>query len=345
MGVPETEPERNIVRIWRSWDEIDARPMTSPVILPGLAWEGESSILVGDSKSGKSTLLTQSLAAMARERDFLGSPCGAGRVAILEEMGSGRLKGWLQDRGVEEWAGIDFLEPCSYDLLRAYLVERQPLLLVIDTLALFSTLNDADENGANDMRRLSLQCKATGAAVLVVHHENRQGDYRGSSDIRAAVDMAISMKRGDGDLRTLAYLGRWPQQGLTLRFTRPTLEYSIAEGDDRAVDLVNYVAENPGVTKHALREANRRASRYGLRPGERGRGRRRAGGRRRQALHQGERSRCVSSCRNGRVTSIHGAPRVASQCPGRAATVGGAGGCAPASVRRTGARGAGAPGS
>ena len=67
--------------------------------------------------------------------------------------------------------------------------------------------------------------------------------------------MAISMKRGDGDLRTLAYLGRWPQQGLTLRFTRPTLEYSIAEGDDRAVDLVNYVAENPGVTKHALREA------------------------------------------------------------------------------------------
>ena len=255
MGVPETELERNIVRIWRSWDEIDARPMTSPVILPGLAWEGESSILVGDSKSGKSTLLTQSLAAMARERDFLGSPCGAGRVAILEEMGSGRLKGWLQDRGVEEWAGIDFLEPCSYDLLRAYLVERQPLLLVIDTLALFSTLNDADENGANDMRRLSLQCKATGAAVLVVHHENRQGDYRGSSDIRAAVDMAISMKRGDGDLRTLAYLGRWPQQGLTLRFTRPTLEYSIAEGDDRAVDLVNYVAENPGVTKHALREA------------------------------------------------------------------------------------------
>ena len=262
----EASPERNIVRIWRSWDEIDARPMTSPVILPGLAWEGESSILVGDSKSGKSTLLTQSLAAMARARDFLGSPTGAGRVAILEEMGAGRLKGWLQDRGVEAWSGIDFLEQCSYVALRGYLEERRPLLLVIDTLALFSTLNDADENGANDMRRLSLQCKASGASVLVVHHENRQGDYRGSSDIRAAVDMAISMKRGEGDLRTLAYLGRWPQQALTLRFTRPTLEYSIAEGDDRAVEMVNYVAENPGVTKHALRDAigGRREAIYAL---------------------------------------------------------------------------------
>ena len=79
---------------------------------------------MGDSKAGKSTLLCQALASMALGRPFLGSPTGAGRVAILEEMGSGRLKGWLQDRGVEEWEGIDFLEPCSYDLLRAYLEER-----------------------------------------------------------------------------------------------------------------------------------------------------------------------------------------------------------------------------
>ena len=242
-------PER---RIWLSWDEVEARPVTSPVILPGLAWEGESSILVGDSKTGKSTLMSQALASMALGREFLGSPVGTGRVGILEEMGANRLKGWLEERGVKQWSDVDFLEPCNFADLRAYLGERKPRLLVIDTLALLATLNQVDENAAADMRTLALHCKAHGGAVLVIHHENRQGEYRGSSDIRAAIDMFISMKRGEGGLRTLSYLGRWPQKDLTLTFTLPTMEYTIAEGDQHSVELLNYVANHPGQTRHAV---------------------------------------------------------------------------------------------
>lgn len=65
--------------------------------------------------------------------------------------------------------------------------------------------NSSKEMGlfAEAMRLVSVQ---TGAHVMVVHHNNKSGEYRGSSALTAAVDTHISLERGDnGDYVTLKF--------------------------------------------------------------------------------------------------------------------------------------------
>ena len=238
-------------RIWRSWAEVDSSDLVPPVLLPGLAWKGCLSLLTADSKAGKSTLLSQALAAAVLGREFLGDVPEIGRVGVIEEMGAAWLKAWITEYGVGD-ADIDFVQPATYPELESYLREREPDLFIVDTLVHLATFNAADENSATDMRRLANVLRDTGGGALVLHHENRQGAYRGSSDIKAAVDQSITMKRGDFGRRNLEYSGRWPQEAVTLEFDRAGKCYSIA-GEVGSVEtrVLAFIREHPGVSRHA----------------------------------------------------------------------------------------------
>ena len=221
-----------------------------PVLLPGLAWKGCLSLLTADSKAGKSTLLSQALAAAVLGREFLGYVPEIGRVGVIEEMGAAWLKAWISEYGVGD-ADIDFVQPATYPELESYLREREPDLFIVDTLVHLATFNAADENSATDMRRLANVLRDTGGGALVLHHENRQGAYRGSSDIKAAVDQSITMKRGDFGRRNLEYSGRWPQEAVTLEFDRTAKCYSIAdEVGSVEARVLAFIRENPSVSRH-----------------------------------------------------------------------------------------------
>ena len=69
-----------------------------------------------------------------------------------------------------------------------------PGLLVIDTMA--RALAGDDENAAKETmhfleKRVGLIARKTGAAVMVVHHENKAGDIRGSSALKAGCDLVL----------------------------------------------------------------------------------------------------------------------------------------------------------
>lgn len=72
-----------------------------------------------------------------------------------------------------------------------------PVLIVLDTLARCAV--GLDENSAKDMGEfadaLGLLAEETGAHVMTVHHNNKSGEYRGSSSVPAAVDTHLSMER------------------------------------------------------------------------------------------------------------------------------------------------------
>jgi archaellum biogenesis ATPase FlaH len=74
-------------------------------------------------------------------------------------------------------------------------------LVIIDSLVSFFTA-DEDENSAVNMRALFNRCRAltkVGATVIGIHHTNRNGEARGSSDFRPASDQAFLVGNHDRD--------------------------------------------------------------------------------------------------------------------------------------------------
>jgi len=88
--------------------------------------------------------------------------------------------------------------------MKAMLRGELPALIVLDTLARCAI--GLDENNAGDMGlfadAIGDLARETGAHVMVVHHNNRGGEYRGSSAVPAAVDTHLSIERR-GDIVTL----------------------------------------------------------------------------------------------------------------------------------------------
>ncbi len=66
---------------------------------------------------------------------------------------------------------------------------KSPLVIADSLVSFFE--GEEDENSAVDMRALFNRCRALtklGATVIVIHHTNRNGEARGSSDFKPASD-------------------------------------------------------------------------------------------------------------------------------------------------------------
>jgi RecA-family ATPase len=71
--------------------------------------------------------------------------------------------------------------------------------VIVDALVSF-LLPEEDENSAGDMRRLFNRFRAVckvGGTVLGIHHNNRQGQARGSIDYTNAADQIFSVSNND----------------------------------------------------------------------------------------------------------------------------------------------------
>jgi hypothetical protein len=132
-------------------------------------------------------------------------------------------------------------------------------LVIVDSLVSF-LLEDEDENSAVDMRALFDRCRAItklGASVIVIHHTNRNGEPRGSSDYKPAGDQGFLVKNYDRDGGRLLDI-------ITLKCEKSryglsgSIRYHYADGkmlrfEDRAPDktvsdqLRELLKANPGI--------------------------------------------------------------------------------------------------
>ena len=183
---------------------LDSIPPPEPVIdgvlfCDSLAW------LHGKPGHGKSFVALDWAGSVATGRPWHGHSVfrSGGVVYLVAEGVTGirqRVRAWEASAGTP-MAGVKFL-PVAVQLLSpvdrgafvALVSELTPALVVIDTQARVTV--GADENSAQDMGRLVAAAdalrEATGACVLLVHHEARSGDtLRGSTALEGAAHTLI----------------------------------------------------------------------------------------------------------------------------------------------------------
>ncbi|HPM21996.1 MAG TPA: AAA family ATPase [Thermotogota bacterium] len=162
-------------------------------------------ILAGDGGTGKTYLALDIARAVANNETFCGMKTTPGKVLIVdEESGLPRLKERMAriehyhdpipDDNVFycSYSGFCFSRPQSLTALKQLISDRKITLCMIDALV---DVIEGDENSAQDvtpvMRGLREITSETGAAIVLIHHTNKVGGYRGSSALKGAVDVLL----------------------------------------------------------------------------------------------------------------------------------------------------------
>jgi KaiC/GvpD/RAD55 family RecA-like ATPase len=179
---------------------------------------GDLCCVVGDSGIGKSWITMSLAVAIAEGHDeWLGMKLDPHNRAVyyideenppdviykrLKGLGLS-LEGAKNIRYISD-AGVKLDKNARYVLDEA--IAWNPALVVVDSL---TRVHTGDENSVSDMSKvlnnaLRPLARATGATCIVIHHNNKNGDPRGSSDIRASVDTMVNVSAiGDGGIIAL----------------------------------------------------------------------------------------------------------------------------------------------
>lgn len=181
-------------------------------LVDGIITRGSLSIFYGEP-GGKKTYSLLSLAARASIGaswlDMSTKPC---KVLIVdEESGEKRLslrigqalRGALADgNAMLSYVSLPQFhinDPRDVDALQTLILDEGAELVIIDALA---DIMAGDENSKEDvqpvMNSLRKIAETTNAALVVIHHSNKMGGYRGSSAIKAAVDLMVLITSDDG---------------------------------------------------------------------------------------------------------------------------------------------------
>lgn len=176
---------------------------------------GSVSLVVGEGGSKKTWSMLDMAVCVALGVDWLGFPTQQSPVLFVdEESGQRRLARRLGD--VMRGHGADDKTPIWYTCLVGFnyregpedLGELQTLvsgsgarLVVIDALA--DVMIGGDENSVKDVQPvfhgLRQVAEATDVAIVMMHHSNKAGSYRGSTAMHGAVDLLLMMDSKAGE--------------------------------------------------------------------------------------------------------------------------------------------------
>ncbi len=192
------EPRRKLIHA----DELSKIPPVS--YLPGM--EGELptnalAALVGSSSAGKSFYALDIYALPLAQQHNVVYIAAEGVSGYAERTRAWCVRNKSITGGLYFWTeAVNMLDSGVVEEFTAAVVPLVPKLIVLDTLA--RCMIGGDENSAKDMGFFVAACDrvriATGATVLIVHHTGKNGDYRGSSALKGAVDAMIELHNNDG---------------------------------------------------------------------------------------------------------------------------------------------------
>ena len=188
------------------------QPPAEPIV-EGLIYRGDLILPYGEAGSKKTYSFGCSLAVcVAAGKNWLAFGTRKTKVLIIdEESGERRLSRRLADsiRGelCDETIELEYVSLANFKLddttdavlVQSLIEETGAGLVIIDALA---DIMDGDENSKQDTQpvfsALRKIADITNAAIIVIHHSNRAGGYRGSSAIKGAVDLMIEVRSDDG---------------------------------------------------------------------------------------------------------------------------------------------------
>lgn len=185
-----------------------------PYLVKGLIVRGQTTLLTGREKAGKSTFLAAMFAAMAAGTEFLGLPTRkSGALWVTEENPA-----TLVDKGdLFGFGNVEFVPPNSgftsmpwerilHDAFR--LAEQYGKeLVVIDTLQFIADIKDENSNEiGNAVKVFRKAVLTTGLAGLIIHHQAKSGGSRGHTSLPGVTDINVELRRPDGKPTRKRYL-------------------------------------------------------------------------------------------------------------------------------------------
>jgi len=243
---------------------------------------GSVNLITAESGTGKTWVAYAIAGAVAREESFAGRAVRQRPVLYLD--GENPLcvaKQRLRDLGISEipnlrvWGGwVEDPPPGPDSNLLGEFVRRHQPLLIWDSLVQF---HDGEEQSASETRAFMKHFRAPahlGATIIILHHTGKTStsqQYRSSSDIKAAVDMAYVLETestrmgGIHRLTVRNFKARYaPGKNLGLEFVhrRDFVACDVPE-KDAAADPMQIVTEivtaNPGSNQSQIVEMARRS--------------------------------------------------------------------------------------
>jgi len=181
-----------------------------PAILAPLLQEASLNLLYGPRGLGKTYVAMAIAWAAASGTSFLGwQASGSHRVVYVDgEMAASDMKQRLAAFGpppdslefiladlsgrrrlpdLAEWAGQETLwKACG---------KSWPDVLVLDNLSSLAGYRANDPDPWIRMQRFCLMLRRAGVAVVIVHHANKQGGQRGTSQKEDVLDLVLAMRR------------------------------------------------------------------------------------------------------------------------------------------------------
>lgn len=177
--------------------------------IEGLLSRRSLSILVGDPGSKKTLLALDLAVCLAMGKPWLGRHTLQCPVLFVDEE-TGRPRLWarihaaLQAHHAPTDAPFHYMSLPNFDLrdpdeCQRLMESAQSVnagLIVIDSLA--SVIRGSDENSVLSLQpfilRMRYLAEAAHTAVLIIHHNNKSGIFRGSSVISAGVDLLLNIE-------------------------------------------------------------------------------------------------------------------------------------------------------
>jgi hypothetical protein len=206
-------------------------------LIEGLLIEGETAVLYGEPKVGKTFAAIDMALSIATGRDFHGRPTGRPRPVIYV-IGEGnprlfqtRCEAWLSARNISRRPRNFHVLPAPVDMTDRKAVAQladdiiatiggQAALVFLDTLA---RMLPGDENSAADMGRFVAGCgdlRRAARSIGIVHHEGktRGRGPMGHQRLRGAVDAIFYMEASKGASTLTAEEMRHGPSGAAMRF-------------------------------------------------------------------------------------------------------------------------------
>lgn len=221
-------------------DALQPQPPLSWLV-DGIITRGSLSIFFGEPGAKKTYSLLSLAVSASIGKSWLGMNTKLCKVLVIdEESGEKRLslrigqvlRGELADGKAKlsyvSLAQFHLNERRDVDALQNLILDERADLVIIDALA---DIMSGDENSKEDvqpvMNSLRKIAETTNAGIVIIHHANKMGGYRGSSAIKAAVDFMVlisseesgdyvnfkSEKNRDGEAKSWAARAVWVGNG------------------------------------------------------------------------------------------------------------------------------------
>jgi len=168
---------------------------------------GSVDLVVGEGGAKKTWAMLDAGVCVAQGTMWLGFETQQSAVLLIDEESgprrlARRLGQVLRGHGAGPQTPISYVTLAGFNFLQGQedanelqklIVLTRARLVVIDALS--DVMLGGDENSVRDVapvfHRLRQVAEATGAAIVVIHHCNKSGSYRGSSAMHGAVDLML----------------------------------------------------------------------------------------------------------------------------------------------------------